>query len=194
MPIGLPRLIGGLVARMTGNAFDGSCECAGACLPLEDCAPDASSEVFERTASLKSSTCFDETPLSFCGRTFASLDVPAAPTVIFFCLSRSPGSSGSRRRTRLRNSRACFMPTLRAEVLLCRRSKTDCVIQITDGLSLGAGYFEPRAYGVRHRARTLATPSVRGPRGARDFHHILSLGDRTPTQVGRRTQQLRKQA
>jgi hypothetical protein len=83
------------------NDFDGSCGCPEAWLLLEDCAPDAPFEVSERTAS-KSSARFGETPPSFCGRTFASLDVPAASIVIFLNLSISP-----RRVARALSSKRC---------------------------------------------------------------------------------------
>ena len=59
---------------------------------------------------------------------------------------------------------------------------------------LGRWCFEPRASGARRRAHGLTTPSVRSARGTRDVRHIHSLSDRTPTQEGQLTQQLRKQA
>src|SRR5262249_48152797 len=63
LPVGLPRLIGGRVARTKGSDFDVSCECSEVCSPFEDCIPDALLEVVEwLTASLNSSTCFGETP------------------------------------------------------------------------------------------------------------------------------------
>jgi hypothetical protein len=40
------------------------------------------------------------------------------------------------------------------------------VMQITEGLSLGAGYLEPRADDARRCARALAIRSARGTRGA----------------------------
>src|SRR3954447_1654925 len=60
LPIGLPWLIGGRVARMKGRDFDVSCGCSEVCLPFE--VPDASFEVVEwLTASLNCSTCFGDT-------------------------------------------------------------------------------------------------------------------------------------
>src|SRR6185503_8878347 len=50
LPVGLPRLIGGRVARMRANAFDVSCGCSAACPPFEGCVPDASFGGVERTA------------------------------------------------------------------------------------------------------------------------------------------------
>src|SRR3954447_11148150 len=63
LPIRLPVLNGGRVARVKGSDFAESCECSEVCLPSEDCISDASFEVVEwLTASLNCSTCFGETP------------------------------------------------------------------------------------------------------------------------------------